>query len=372
MGSKQPQWALVLDLSQMRRIIFNKPGRSVEIEGGVTTGMLLDTLPPDVVLPTTVNRNVGLIGAALGGGYGMLCGSYGLTCDALISAVLVTPLGDLLHVSANEHSDLFRAIRGGGSGYGVITSASFRTYDCAGVLAARLIYPLDKAIEALLRTQELLEAHPVQLGICPVFIHMPDGGPQLILNVVWNSSEQNGRTVLECLNSPEGATPQEAAYVPFRETLDDGAIWPWGRSWALETRNFDRLSPELCQELVEAARSMPSPGNILFLHDFHGYAVETPATADTFPLRQNHFVACACASWSADDEDAFRKEQQDWVASVEVRLAPLALSGGYINFLSPGAVGRVHEVYGSAVDGLQSLKCKYDPQDLLRYATGRL
>jgi len=378
-GGRQDVWgrnsrsgALVLDLSQMTHVRFDEPHKTVEIGSGVTTGKLLEALPPDTVIPTTINRNVGLIGAALGGGYGMLCGSYGLTCDALLSADLVLSDGSFLHVSAEENADLLRVLRGGGSGYGVVASAQFATHHCAQVLAANIIVPLDEAIDALLLTQELLDAHPLELGLFSLFFKTPDEKIQLILGFVWKGPEQEGQSVLATLRKLKNVIVQGGQCVPFRETLDNGEIWPWGKYWAADTRILSRLTPEVSQALVEAASRMPLPGNILFLHDFHGRALEEPESGSAFPLRQNHFVSLAAGNWDANDNSAVADQQRAWIDYVSSSLAPLASHGGYVNFLGPADQERVKETYGHAVSALKSLKRRYDPKDFIRYATGRV
>ena len=371
-GRNSRSGAIVIDLSQMTKVTFDEQQATVEIGGGVTTGTLLEVLPSDTVIPATGNRNVGIIGAALGGGYGMLCGSYGLTCDALLSADLVLSNGNLVHVSADENADLLRVLRGGGSGYGVVTSARFATHRCGQVLAANVTLPLSASLHAMLLIQELLDEHPVQLNLLPLFIKMPDESTQLMISFVWNGPEQEGRKVLAVLRKLKNATLQGGQCVPFRETLDDGAIWPWGRYWAIDTRTLIRLTPEVCQALIEAAAKMPLPGNVLFLHDFHGHALKEPKAGSAFPLRQNHFVLFAAGSWDRDDKPAVANQQRTWIDFVSSNLTPFALPGGYINFLAPDDEKRVTEGYGDTAGSLKSLKRKYDPQDLLRYATGRL
>ncbi len=378
-GGREDGWgrnsrrdALVLDLSQMTKVHFNEQQATVEIGSGVTTGILLETLSSDTVLPTTANKNVGVIGAAMGGGYGMLCGSYGLTCDALLSADLVLSNGDLVHVSSDENADLLRALRGGGSGYGVVTSAQFSTHHCAQVLAANITTPLNASFPALLLIQELLDEHPVQLNLLPLFTKMPDESIQLLISFVWNGPEQEGRKVLASFRKLKNTTFQNEGCVPYRETLDDGAIWPWGKYWAIDTRTLSRLTPEIDQVLIEAAEKMPFPGNVLFLHDFHGHALNEPKAGSAFPLRQNHFVLFAAGSWDRNDEPALAHQQRSWIDFVSSKVTPFALPGGYINFLAPEDQMRATEGYGDAASSLKSLKRKYDPQDLLRYATGRL
>ncbi len=159
--------------------------------------------------------------------------------------------------------------------------------------------------------------------------------------------------------------------VPYRETLDDGAIWPWGKRWATDTRTLDCITPDVARRLVDAASDMPLPGTILFLHDFHGHLTRISEADTAFTLRHSHFVAAAAARWEAgDEEDA--AAQRSWVKRTADSLMPLAAPGGYVSFLAPSEADRVCDFYGSAAERLSAIKAQVDPSDLFRSAIGRL
>lgn len=97
-----------------------------------------------------------VVGAALGGGSGDLSRKHGLTIDNLLSADLATADGRTLHVSKDEHPDLYWAIRGAGANVGVATSLRLRLHEVGPeVLAGQIIYPFDKADDLLRSTRRL-------------------------------------------------------------------------------------------------------------------------------------------------------------------------------------------------------------------------
>src|SRR5262249_57105241 len=112
--------------------------RTARAEGGTTWGHVeRETQASARATPGGVVPSTGMAGLTLGGGLGWLAGKYGLACANLIAADLVTADGQLRHVSASEHPDLFWGLRGGGGNFGVVTSFAYQLHPVRPVLAAR-------------------------------------------------------------------------------------------------------------------------------------------------------------------------------------------------------------------------------------------
>lgn len=87
---------------------------------------------------------VGIVGATLAAGVNNLQGVRGLLIDSLVSLRLITATGEIVNVSANENPHLFWALRGAGSNFGVVTSATYKIYDAINggqVVNADYLYP---------------------------------------------------------------------------------------------------------------------------------------------------------------------------------------------------------------------------------------
>jgi FAD/FMN-containing dehydrogenase len=113
----------------------------------------------------------GIAGLTLGGGVGWLNGKYGLACDNLLSADVVLADGRLVTASADEHPDLFWALRGGSGNFGVVTSFRYQLHAVGPVLAGGVGYPFAKAREALSFYHEFARSCPDELttiGCSPV------------------------------------------------------------------------------------------------------------------------------------------------------------------------------------------------------------
>src|SRR5687768_14439669 len=95
---------LVIDLRRMNAATVDPHARTVTVGGGATMSDL-DRATEPYGLATTGGRvsTTGIAGLTLGGGNGWLDRKFGLTCDNLLSAELVTADGSTVHTSEKEH-----------------------------------------------------------------------------------------------------------------------------------------------------------------------------------------------------------------------------------------------------------------------------
>ncbi|MFE0026970.1 FAD-binding oxidoreductase [Amycolatopsis sp. NPDC059021] len=141
---------LVVDLSRLNAVRVGRDGRA-EIGPGARLGPIYAALGgAGRLLPAGTSPVVGIAGLALGGGIGVLARKYGLTCDRLVAARLVTADGRLHTVSAESEPDLLWALRGGGGGnFGIVISFTFDTAPALGLSVFELEFP-PAAMAALL------------------------------------------------------------------------------------------------------------------------------------------------------------------------------------------------------------------------------
>ncbi|MBV9822453.1 MAG: FAD-binding oxidoreductase, partial [Actinobacteria bacterium] len=174
---------LVLDLARLDHIDL-LPGRVV-VGAGVRVGALTDRLAEyDLVVPVGWCRTVGVAGAVLGGGYGVLGRYYGLGSDHLISARVLLADGRTVTTSALEHPDLFWALRGAGGGnFGVVVSMELRTRPAVALTAVQCSWPYRQAADVIDAWQHLVPAAPrtVNLELSLRASDLPEEPPSVTL-----------------------------------------------------------------------------------------------------------------------------------------------------------------------------------------------
>jgi FAD/FMN-containing dehydrogenase len=127
--------SLVLDFSLLNSAQLHDDG-SLLVGPGCRLSKIYDTiLPHGRIIPAGSCGNVGIGGLALGGGYGLFSRKFGLTCDNLTDAVVVSTDGTV-HTASSE-KDLLWALRGGGTaGIGIVTSMTFNTHPAPATLTS--------------------------------------------------------------------------------------------------------------------------------------------------------------------------------------------------------------------------------------------
>src|SRR5688572_1611761 len=194
---------LMIDLAPMRSVRVDPLRRLARVGGGALLGDIeRDALAFGLVTTTGTVSHTGAGGLTLGGGFGRLARRFGMACDQLTSADVVTADGRLLEASEAENPDLFWAIRGGGGNFGVVTSFEYRLHPFDGwATGGHLVFPFEQARQALRGFDELYQNAPEGLWIEPILTVAPGGARVLILDV--------------CCSDPPAAA--DAALVPYRK-----------------------------------------------------------------------------------------------------------------------------------------------------------
>ena len=357
---------LVIDLSLMRTVEVNGEARIARTEGGATW---LDfdsaTQAFGLVTPGGVIGSTGVVGLSLGGGIGHLTAQYGLTCDNIIGAELVTPDGAVVQASADENTDLLWGLRGGGGNFGVVTRLEFRLHPLVRVVGGLLVYRGEGVREALRRFREVAARSPRDLSCQAVLSVDGSLAPELVVAPCYTGSDTDPEE-LRALRSAAGLVGDGVRAHTF---LDQQQVFnsAYGENRHYWKGHFVReLSDELLHELLGRIGALGRPPGGILIESLHGAPKDADAPAGAVGFRQAAFNVSVMATWQGASRDA---EQIDWARETAAAIEPWSYSGGgYVNYMQADEpIERVRAAFGAdAFDRLQALKRRYDPHNVLR------
>lgn len=356
---------LVIDLSAMKRVRVDPANRTARAEGGATWGDF-DKETQAFGLATTggIVPSTGIAGLTLGGGIGYLNRKYGLCCDNLLSAEVVTADGRLLRASADENEDLFWALRGGGGNFGVVTSFEYRTHAVGPVLAGEVVYPLHEAKRVLRFYREWSAAAPDEVRADATLLSGPQG-PALGLILCYCGAIEEGEKALRPMRSCGSPLADSVAPVPYAtvQNLLTEVFQPgWLHYW--KSGFVQVLSDEAIEALVDFfAANVPGFFGAIAIEHLGG-AVSGVGPQDTaFVHRDAQHSLLVLRMWQ---DPADSQENIDWARRCYRTAEPFLKPGVYVNYLGNEGEARVRAAYGVNYERLRVVKNKYDPTNFFR------
>jgi FAD/FMN-containing dehydrogenase len=326
--------------------------RETQLYGLATTGGLIST--------------TGIAGLTLGGGVGWLMGRCGLVCDNTLSYDVVVASGELIRASANEHADLFWALKGGGGNFGVVTSITYRMYPISTVISGMVLHPLAHAREVLGFYRDfVMSGLTDELIVYAAALSTPDGHPVIALLPAWcGDNLDEGERVLEPLRkfgTPIADMVSRMSYPAMQQMIDGAA--PFGLRSYWKSRFLRDLPDEAIDAFVGFAESRTSPRSITVLEHSHGAVSRVPPDATAFPTRTAPFDLVLISVWTNPEEDA---RHVGWTREFHSAMQPWSAGSVYVNSLDQDDAARVPEAYGANYNRLCAVKSAYDPGNLFR------
>jgi FAD/FMN-containing dehydrogenase len=365
-GSATCDNGLVLDLSPLKSIEVDAGARRAKAAGGVVWGEF-DVETQEVGLATTggLIPSTGIAGFTLGGGLGHLMRSYGLGCDNLLSAEVITADGSRVRASSDQNPDLLWALRGGGGNFGVVTEFEFQLHELAPtLLAGRLAHPLTRARDALRLYRDFTAAAPDSLIVYGSLSTGPDGDPRMGMRPVFNGPLDQGQSILRSLREfgpPILDDIGPRAYLDVQKIVEPA--FPPGRLNYWKANFVDHLSDELIEILIEAISRVPSPYSMIALEPMGGAVARVSDTATAFEHRRHAYSLLILSGWVSDAET---EANVAWARQLWELTRPLSSDAVYVNYLGTEGDERVRQAYGVNHARLSQLKRKYDPDNLFR------
>jgi FAD/FMN-containing dehydrogenase len=363
---------MVIDLSALSALRIDSQRRIAHLEPGLTWGEVSRTLQPSgLVLSAGYTASVGVGGLLLGGGIGWMVRKYGLAIDHLRAVELVTADGWLLRASADENSELFWGLRGGGGNFGIATAFEVDLHPGGTILGGAVFYEVTEVERILQDYARLACAAPDELTTQVVLMPAPPapfippdkrGTPVVALRLCYAGELAEGEQVVAPLRTLGTVIADLVAPMPASALLTLARDTERrGLSYHARSQLFETPSAEMMHALAQAASTVIGPQTRIQLRILGGAMSRVAKDATAFAHRDKEalVVVMHSAPPSADPADLRAHTEQVWQA-----LAPYA-SGAYVNFLADEGEQGIHEAYPPATYArLAALKRRYDPTNL--------
>ncbi|WP_020385390.1 FAD-binding oxidoreductase [Kribbella catacumbae] len=368
---------LLVDLSGMRDVRVDPVARTVRVSGGATLADLdANTQLFGLATPSGQVSMTGIAGLALTGGMGMLQRRYGLTCDNLLSADVVTADGTVVTASADSHPELFWALRGGGGNFGVVTSFEFRCHPVGPtILAGMVAWPVEQAPEVLAFLRDFIVTTPEELSADAVIQFAPP------LDVI--PEEHRGRRLIGIFLryfgadlDPEVVRPVQEfgspvldfiypmPYVAVQQLLDplnpNGNLHYWTGEYLPE------LGTKQIETLASYGATLPTDHSIMQVIPFDSAVTRVEPDATAFSHRQDSWLIHVMGQWT-DPADTNRC--RTWVKQAGADLRAIGSGDSYLNLVTEDEdVDRVSAFWNEErLERLAKVKARYDPQNTFRF-----
>jgi FAD/FMN-containing dehydrogenase len=369
-GHGVSEGGIVLDLSALRRLEIDAERRTAWADAGLTAGEYTNAAAEhDLATGFGDTGTVGIGGLTLSGGVGFLVRKHGLTIDDLLAAEVVTADGELVRADADNHADLFWALRGGGGNFGVVTRLKFRLHEVGTIVGGMLFLPATPDVIAGFVAEA--EAAPDELSTIANVMPAPP--------LPFVPSELHGRLVVMAMMAYAGDVEAgQRAVAPFRALAEpivdmlrpmrypemyppeDESYRPVAVARTMFLGSVDRRAAETMLERIQASSAAMA---VTQLRVLGGAVARVPEDATAFAHRKSRIMANVAALYGQPEE---RPEHEAWVLDLAGRLSD-GDSGAYAGFLADEGEERVRAAYpGATWERLTRIKAQYDPDNVFR------
>jgi FAD/FMN-containing dehydrogenase len=371
---------IVIDLSAMRAVTVDPAERIAHVQGGALWGDVdHETQAHGLATTGGIVGHTGVGGLSLGGGIGWLMRKHGLTVDNLMEAEVITAEGDIISVSADEHPDLFWALRGGGGNFGIVSAFRFALHPVGPtVTAGPVFWAAEDTTDVLRFYREFVADAPDELGNVirlgtipplPVIDEKLHFRAAIAVACCYAGPVEDGeRSVraLRAFGTPLVDLVRPTLYVEHQRGLDGTVPHGWHYYW--KATDLTGLSDEVIDIVAEHAYRARSPRSYAAMFHLGGAVARAPRDATAYPGRDVDHNIIIDAAWLPEQHDAIGVAETAWARQFLDALQPHR-AGVYVNFLdADDDARRVREAYSNdTYQRLAEVKTKYDPDNVFHH-----
>lgn len=378
---------LVADLAAMKDVKVDTSAMTATVGAGALLADVYTKLDGlGVSIGAGSCATVGITGLTLGGGVGLLTKSYGLTCDQLVSARVVTADGNTLTVDANEHPDLFFALRGGGGSFAAVTSLTFKVRKAPRVQEVFLQWGGSDAEQVIGAWQDWSGNTPRELWSTCKVLARPGEGVRAVVAAFWIGDGSPDRQISKLLKATPAPTTNSPSANPYGAAMlaaagCDGsasacisaALTPAQRvpEAAASSILQKALPDKAISALVDAVRAGMDVGGMVeggVSFDALGGAVSDVATGGTaFPWRSALADIQYTATWNYHSATTHPERYDAFVQKERTALVPYVGTSGYANYADPALNDYATAYWGPNLERLKQVKKTYDPHKVFSF-----
>jgi FAD/FMN-containing dehydrogenase len=371
---------VVIDLSAMRAVSVDPARRTAWVQGGALWGDVdRETQAHGLATTGGIVSHTGVAGLTLGGGIGFLMRKHGLAVDNLLAAEVVTAEGSILLAAADEHPDLFWALRGGGGNFGVVTSFRFALHPVGPtVLAGPVFWAADDTAGVLAFYRDFVAQAPdelgtvVRLGTVPPLAGIPEDlhwRPAIAVACCYAGPVEDGEPAVQALRrfgTPLVDLISPTPYVAFQGGFDDTVPHEWHYYW--KATNLAGLSDDAIAVIADHVYAAGSVRSYAAIFHLGGAVARAPHDATAYAGRHAAHNMSIDAVWLPDESGEHAAAETARARRFLRALQPHS-AGVYVNFLdSDDDSSRVREAYGEQIyRRLAEVKANYDPDNAFHH-----
>ncbi|GIE30859.1 oxidoreductase [Actinoplanes italicus] len=369
-GASTTTGGLVLDVRPMKGVGYDAPTSTATIGGGTS---LLDVYTGlgayNVSIPSGTCGSVGISGLTSGGGIGGAASAYGLTCDGVVAADVVTADGRYRTVDAAREPELFWALRGGGGGqFGVVTSWRIRTHPAGNTGTFQLTFGWTDAAAVATGWQNRIAVAPDNSWSSCQFT--ADRVGALSVRVAGFVLDSDAAAEVTAMTTAIGRSPVTTVIEskPHVQILRERAAGAARATHLIGSEIFRQSLPPAgitaLLGVVQARAASRRPG-LAKLKRMTGAPARVAADATAFPWHG----AASMLQWLVEPPVADAASIADgytWIDSGHRAVAPWS-AGRYVNYLEPGPTDPVR-YHGAHLERLRRVRAAADPSRVFRSA----
>jgi FAD/FMN-containing dehydrogenase len=365
---------LVIDLSAMTSVRVDPTAARAMVGGGaVWADVDHETQAYGLATTGGLVSTTGVGGFTLGGGIGWLMRKYGLACDNLVAADVVTADGQLVRADEGENADLLWGLRGGGGNFGIATQLELQLHPVGPIVyAGPIFYPAAAAGDLLRTFRDWAADAPDEIT---ALVNLTTAPPLPVIPAEWHGKKvaaliavsagplDAGESLVADFRTVAEPIADLLGPMPYRmiQTLID-PLWPKGINAYFKATNLSRLDDELVDRLAALHLEVPGPQCEIHVHQMGGAVGRVADDASAYSERSMPFVLNAVTGWQDASAAA---SHRSWARQVVDAAAAASTGRAYVNFLGDPDAARTsygRETYARLV----RLKNEYDPGNVFR------